>query len=290
MRRKHLSFEKRNARDGMLFVLPWLIGCLILFIYPVIQSMLLSFCDPTVKGAFTFEFAGLVNYKKAFLEDTNFIPNFLVSVQTMLTNLPLIIVFSFFIAILLNRKIKGRGLFREIFFFPVLLGTGFIMQQLLKQGVDVESMAMARAILMPEEVMLYLGPKVTEAINTFLNAIVVVLWKSGVQIILFLSGLQNISGSLYEAAYVDGATEWEKFWKITFPMMMPTIFLVVVFTTVDSFTDSGNKMLEYIIMVMLERVDFKYASAIGWLYFLFIFLLIGLIYAIMKPFIRRASE
>lgn len=290
MKRKTVSFERQNARNGFIFIAPWLLGCIALFIFPVVVSIILSFSDPNIKGAFTFNFAGLVNYKKAFLEDIRFVPNFLNSIQTMLTNMPLILVFSLFIAILLNRNFKGRSVFREIFFLPVLIGTGFVMQELLRRRVDVQAIAMARDILMPENVMAYLGPKVSEFVDKFLAAIMIVLWKSGVQILLFLSGLQTISGQLYEAAYVDGATEWEKFWKITLPMLTPTIFLVIVYTMVDAFTDATNSMLTYILYVLLNLVDFKYASAMGWLYFSFILVMVGLIYLIIRPFMKRISE
>ncbi len=290
MRRKTPSFERQNARNGFIFIGFWLFGCIALFIYPVIVSLILSFSDPNIKGAFTFDFAGLVNYKKAFLTDIRFIPNFLNSIQTMLTNMPLIIVFSLFIAILLNRNFKGRSIFREIFFLPVLIGSGLVMQELLRRRVDVQAIAMARDILMPENVMTYLGPKFSDFINRFLSAIMIVLWKSGVQILLFLSGLQTVSSQLYEAAYVDGATEWEKFWKITLPMLTPTIFLVIVYTMVDNFTDVTNSMLNYILYVLLNLVDFKYASAMGWMYFSFILVMIGLIYLIIRPFMRQVSE
>lgn len=281
---KKMTISQRKSLDGFLFVLPWLLGCSLLFLYPVVNSLMLSMGELKSGGSLAVKFVGIINYKKAFVEDVNFIPNFLASVRSTLINLPLIIVFSLFIAILINRKMAFRGFFREVFFFPVLLGTGFIMQQLLQLRLDVEAMAMARQILMPDDVLIYLGPRVSQAVGVFFNTIVVVLWKSGVQIVLFLAGLQSIPGSLNEAAYMDGATEWEKFWEITLPLMAPTILLNIVYTMVDSFTDAANPVLQYIMIMMLRLADFDYAAAIGWIYFTFIFVLVLVIFGIMKPF------
>ena len=288
-KRKFITFERRNARNGLLFVSPWILASTVMLLYPVINSILLSFSDPTVQGAFTIKLSGLENYKKAFFVD-DFIPRFLYTIRYALSGLPMILIFSFFIAILLHRKMRFRGFFRSMFFLPVLIGTGVIMSRLLSKGVEVESMAMARKILMPDELMLYLGPEITKTVDGFLQWITIFLWKSGVQILLFLSGLQGISGALYESAHVDGATEWEKFWKITLPMMTPTILLVIIFTIVDSFNESYDRVLGYIIEVMMRRSDFKYAAAMGWIYFLFIILLVAIAFAITRPFIKKVTE
>ncbi|MHB8962918.1 MAG: carbohydrate ABC transporter permease [Saccharofermentanales bacterium] len=287
---KKLTFIKRKSFTGIVFILPWAVGAIFLFIFPVINSFMQSVNNRDVADIFTFEFVGLGNFKKAFLEDVWFIPNFLSSVTDTLFRLPMIIVFSIFIAVLINRKMMLQGFFREVFFFPVLLGTGFVMQQLLKQNIDSNALDIAKKILMPEYIMIYLGPKLSQTIIDFFSNITVILWSSGVQILLFLSGLQSIPTSLYESAYVDGATEWEKFWKITLPMLSPTILLTIIYTLVDSFTNASNPLLNYIMLTMLTYSDFPYASAMGAIYFAFILVLVGVIFLIMRPFIHRVNN
>ena len=161
----------------------------------------------------------------------------------------------------------GRGFFRTAFFIPVLLGTGYIMKQLLGMGVD--GMTVTTGILVPKLIADLLGPSITEVVQGFLDRITVVLWKSGVQIVLFLAGLQGISGSLYEAARVDGATEWEMFWKITLPMISPVIMMNVVYTIVSFFTDTTNPLVDYIYKMNFTNQQFEYAAAMSWLYFIF---------------------
>ena len=194
--------------------------------------------DPTLRGKYKItsfkglltEWVGLKNYEYIFFYDINFIPTFLQVVYDTLLNTPLCMVFSLVIAILINRKMVGRGFFRTAFFIPVLLGSGYIMKQLLGMGVD--GTTITTGIMVPKLISDLLGVSITTVVQGFLDRITVVLWKSGVQIVLFLAGLQGISGPLYEAARVDGATEWEMFWKITLPMITPIILMNIVYTIV----------------------------------------------------------
>ena len=194
---------------------------------------------------------------------------FLEVVYDTLLNTPLCIVFSLVIAILINRKMKGRGFFRTAFFIPVLLGSGYVMKQLLGLGVD--GMTVTAGITVPRLIADLLGASMTELLQGFLDRITVVLWKSGVQIVLFLAGLQGIPGSLYEAAHVDGATEWEMFWKITLPMISPVILMNVVYTIVSFFTDGTNPIVDYIYKQSFQNMQFAHGAAMGWVYFLFAF-------------------
>lgn len=200
----------------------------------------------------------------------------------MIIQVPLIIVFSLLLAILISREIKFVGFFRVVFFLPFLLGTGHIMKQIIQQGVNMQVLAAARQVVLPDHMLAYLGPRVNEAVNNFFGIIVMVLWSSGVQILLFLTGLQSISTSLYESAKVDGATEWEMFWKITIPMISPIMLLNIIYTLVDSFTDISNPILTYIQTNAFRRTQFEYAAAIGWIYFIFILLLVMLIFLLMR--------
>ena len=154
-----------------------------------------------------------------------------------------------------------------VFFLPVVLGSGIVMEQLLGQGLNNELMEMVRKLILTPGVQLYLGNNIVDMVSVFLANITLVMWKSGVQILLILGGIQSISPSLYESAKIDSATEWEMFWKITLPMLTPILLITIVYTIVDSFADSTNQIIEYISQVMFEGSDFEYAAAMGWIYF-----------------------
>jgi ABC-type sugar transport system permease subunit len=197
-----------------------------------------------------------------------------------LINSPLIVIFSLVISVFINKQLKLKGFFRAIFFLPFLLGTGYVMQRLLGMGIDNTSIS--RGIVLPEEMADYFGPTAWNIISELLNRITLILWKSGVQILIFLSGLQGISKSLYESAKCDSATEWDMFWKITLPMISPIILLNMVYTIVDSFTDIKNPLVEYFYDTAFRALQLAYSSAMSWIYFAFILLFLGIVFALMK--------
>ena len=279
-----MSLSTKQSLVGLSFVFPWIVGFLLLFLYPMVESFIISVGKITDFANMKIAFVGLTNFKKAFFEDAQFMPMFLNIVKTSLIYLPLITAFSFFIAMLLNKKMVGRGFFRVVFFLPVILGTGFIMQQLLSQRVDQSSIDAVRKFLLPNEVVMYFGPQVTNAIIFFIYQLTDILWRSGVQILIFLSGLQSISPTLYEAAKVDSANEWEKLCFITIPMMSPIILLNLVYTIVDSFTDSSNPIITYIMNYGFKWRQFEYAAAMGWIYLLFTLVLVLIVFFGMKRF------
>ena len=264
---KRLGIDRKRSMEAYIFLIPWLIGVCLFFAYPIFVSIRLAFSDIVEFKGLKTAWVGLENFRYIFFYDINFVPTFLKVVTDTLLNTPLCMVFSLIIAIFINRRMVGRGFFRTAFFIPVLLGTGYIMKQLL--GMGVEGMTVTTGILVPKLIADLLGPSITEVVQGFLDRITVVLWKSGVQIVLFLAGLQGISGSLYEAARVDGATEWEMFWKITLPMISPVIMMNVVYTIVSFFTDTTNPLVDYIYKMNFTNQQFEYAAAMSWLYFIF---------------------
>lgn len=266
-KRKRGGVDRRRSMEAYIFLIPWLIGLCLFFAYPISVSVRLAFSKITAIKGLKTAWVGLENFKYIFFFDVNFVPTFLQVVYDTLLNTPICMVFSLIIAIFINRKMVGRAFFRTTFFIPVLLGTGYIMKQLLGMGVD--GMSVTTGIAVPKLIADLLGVSITEVVQGFLDRITVVLWKSGVQIVLFLAGLQGISGSLYEAARVDGATEWEMFWKITLPMISPVIMMNVVYTIVAFFTDGTNPMVDYIYKVNFTNQTFEYAAAMGWVYFIF---------------------
>lgn len=285
-----ISYERRKRTVGYIFISPWILGAIGLLIFPVIFSIMLSFSELQNITTYQMKWVGLDNFIKAFREDVTFLPLLWKEIKKMLLRTPLISVFSLIIGIILSKKIACRAFFRSVFFLPVVLGSGLVMQQLLGQGIDSSSVETVRGIILPPAVQLYIGESLTEAVGLFLSNITMVMWKSGVQILLILGGIQSISPSLYESARIDSATEWEMFWKITLPMITPILLITIVYTIIDSFTDSSNPILEFLNNQMFTEVEFEYASATGWLYFIVIILFVGITFLCLYPAIRNVSE
>ncbi len=289
-RRLGMTQRRREALFGLLFISPWLVGLLVFFAYPLLRSVQLSLVNVLDLTGNQVEWAGLSHFKDALTGDAWYVQHYLTSVKTMLYQVPLVNVFALFIAILLNRKFPGRTAYRTIFFLPVILGAGFIMTQLTGQGVQEEAMNSVRDVLLPTQVSIYLGPTGTSLVSGFLTMVTSVLWKSGVQIVIYLSGLQSISHTLYEAARVDSATEWEMFWLITLPMMTPMILLNLVYSVVDCFINADDPLFKHIQNIAFQESRFEDAAAMSWLFFLWVILFVGIIFLIMRRFINHVKE
>lgn len=284
-----MTLHTRNSLKGLVFVAPFIVGLLAFFVYPIIFSLRMSVGREVTVVGMHIDGWTLEQYIRAFVVDVEFLPTFGEAVQQTLTQFPLTIVLSLIIAILLNRDIKCRGLFRVIFFIPFLLGSGEVMQQLLNQGVDRAVLNVMDGRLVPYNVLSYFGDTIMEVVQVVLGLLVTVLWGSGVQILLFLSGLQSISPSLYEAAKIDGATEWEIFWKVTVPMISPMLLLNIIYTIVNSFTNISNPLLEYIRTYGFANAEFEYSAALGWIYFAFIGVLVAIIFGVMQKYMHTSE-
>jgi ABC-type sugar transport system permease subunit len=298
LKKRHLTAEQKYNLEGYKFVLPWIIGFILFFAYPFFTSLILSFGKVTDVASFKIKFVGWQNYVKAFVVDVDFVPKFLETVRNTLIDTPVILIYSLFIAILLNKDLKGKGFFRAVFFLPVLLGTGLVMKQLLGTQLDKELLqavtgkgetegiqTMAGAISVPKLFTTYLSPDASKIIQNIFNRLSFILWMSGIQILIFMGGLQGVPNELYESAYCDGASNWEMFWKITLPMITPSILLNVVYTLIDSFTNVDNKLMEYTLKIAFKNMDFGFGAAMGWIFFLFIGLVVGLVFLILGRFV-----
>lgn len=285
---KKFSSETQRKIHGYVFISPFILGFLLFFLSPLVRSLQLSFSNITqVIGLGELKNAGFAHYINAFVSDIEFVPIFLEVIQDTLIQTPLILVFSLIIAIMINKKIRFKGFFRVIFFLPFLLGTGYVIQQFLDLGLDQMAVSKAKEILLPAQLESVVGGTVVGILEGFLSRITVILWKCGVQIVIFLTGLQGISPSLYESARCDSATEWDIFWKITLPMMTPIIFLNMVYTIIDMFNDSNNPMVNYFIDTAFQKSQIPYASALSWIYFSFIALLLAVVFALMGRIVKR---
>lgn len=287
------KLRSNEDRWGYFFVAPWIIGLLSFFAYPLIFSIVLSFSRVTDLSSIKLEFVGWENYAKAFLRDERFLPLLGESTLDILTKTPVVVIFSLFIAILLNRNIRLKGFFRVAFFLPVLLGTGVVMSTINGSLVtSTTQMAAQAAETLAEEttqasngfLVMLVGRPIANALQTILETVTDVLWMSGIQIIIFLGALQTIPESYYEAAYCDGASEWEKFWKITLPLTMPTILLNSVYTMIDYLSSMDNVVVEYCRSVGFDDRLLGPGSALSWIHFLASGVLILAVFFILRRF------
>ena len=271
---------QRRARTGYLFILPFIIGFMLFMLRPLIQSLTMSFNNVVLipgKG-FSQQWVGIANYRQAFLVDPNFNKYLLAEISRMGINTIATLVLSFVIAVILNQDFKGRTLARAIFFLPVILSSGVLpgiekqnefynmmagVAESVKGSAGVNISAYLQNLLSVSGV----GSGVFDVIFQMIDAIYDIVMASGIQIIVFLSGLQAISPSLYEAADVEGCSAWESFWKITFPMVSPLLLVNCIYTIVDFFMKNDNRVMELISKVMYSDFKFGVASAMSWVYF-----------------------
>ena len=283
-----ISRQTKDNLIGLFYLTPFLIGVCIFFLFPIISSLMLSFGDlDHSKAGFAILVEGWQNYKKAFFEDVNFIPRLLEVIKTTLINSPLVVIFSLILAVMLSKIDYCKGFFRVVLLLPFVLGTGEVMSQLLTQGVDEQIISLSNSSIIPRDWLLYLGTDIVEMLDMLFSSIIRLLWQSSVQIILFLSAILGISPALYESAKIDGANAYEIFWKITLPMVSTILLLNLVYTVIASFTDSSNRVLEYISEQTIKYGMHGFASAMGWIYFAFILLLIGFIILIVGHYARK---
>ena len=271
---------QRRARTGYLFILPFIIGFLLFMLRPLIQSLTMSFNNVVLipgKG-FSQQWVGIANYRQAFLVDPNFNEYLLGEISRMGINTIATLVLSLVIAVILNQDFKGRTLARAIFFLPVILSSGVLpgiekqnefynmmagVAESVKGSAGVNISAYLQDLLSVSGV----GSGVFDVIFQMIDAIYDIVMASGIQIIVFLSGLQAISPSLYEAADVEGCSAWESFWKITFPMVSPLLLVNCIYTIVDFFMKNDNRVMELISKVMYSDFKLGVASAMSWVYF-----------------------
>lgn len=269
-----ITNKGRNALTGYAFISLWIIGYLIFTLWPMFYSLFLSFnkVKVTPKGIKT-EFVGLANYKQAFLSDTQFVEKLVGYLKDIVLSVPIIIVFALIIAILINQDIKGRSIFRTIFFLPVIITSGPVIGELMAQGATTIPSIEQNGIF--ALIQGNLGPIFAEPITYLFKEIIMVLWFSGVQILIFLAGLQKIDAAVYEAARIDGASSWEVFWKVTLPALKPLIMVNVIYTLVSQSTFALNPIIDLIKANMFSTITgFGYATAISWAYFIVIVMLL----------------
>ena len=304
-KRKIASLDKRKARVGWVFVLPFIIGFVLVYLPMLLDSLKLAFSDMTTLtgGGVEFEFTGFENFQYALFTDAGFIQTLISGLGQLVFEVPAILLFSLFMAILLNQKMVGRAAFRAIFFLPVVLATG-VMESIEAgnilgsymgetSGIDdgSGSSAASEIVSAMDFEMLFqnmkVGTELVEYVVQIINDIYAIVNRSGVQMLIFLSGLQSISPAIYEACKIDGATGWETFWKVTFPMISPMILVNAVYTIIDSFTTESNVVMSYISKApaSIPQNGTEIATAMSWMYFLIVVLILAAVAGIMSMFV-----
>ena len=305
-RKKIASLERRKARAGWFFILPFLIGFVIIYLPMIWESIVFSFSKINIDKGYTTTFIGWENYDYALRTDTEFTEILVSGLLQMVFDIPAIIIFSLFMAVMLNQKMAGRGAFRAIFFVPVILSTG-IMENIaasnlnagaMEEGMDNGSGQNSAAELVSSMDLqklfanMKVGTGLVEYVTTAINNIFGIVNRSGVQMLIFLASLQSISPAIYESSKIDGATPWETFWKITFPMITPMILVNGVYTIIDSFTTQSNVVMGKISRVWNEQNGFARSAAMAWIYFLIVIAIVAVIASVLSAFVfyQRKSE
>ncbi len=295
-KRIKISLNFKKAVVGLIFSLPFLIGFMLFYLTPLIRSLYFSFFSvgTSVEGMVLTP-TGLTNFGYVLTIDPYFIRTILGTLQSLSTSMPTIVLYSFFIAIVLNQKFKGRIIARLVFFLPIVINSGVIQmnlndmfsqgisQQISGSGVEnnVDTLDLTGAIL---SLLPYENVAIVDLIASIVSQISNITMNSGVQILIFIAGLQTISPSLYEASSIEGANGWENFWKITLPVMSPLILVNVAYTVIDQMTRPSNPVIAYIRSLAFYGASFGLASAMSWIYLPIVFIVLILVVLLIRRF------
>lgn len=295
--KKARGIEELKARYGLMFILPWIIGLIMFFFVPIVQSIIYSFCSVVVTSdGVRTTWIGFKNYREILKVDPNYTTWLSESIGDFAYSLPIILVLSLILAIMLNQNFRGRVFFRALYFLPVIIATGKVMEfifsttqeSLTEMGV---SSGMASGMIQVSDLTtaLNMGTEVATFISDAINNIFNLVWSCGIQIVLFLAGLQSIPSTLYEASKVEGATKWEEFWFITFPMLSRITLLVGIFTMVELFINERAPMIEQVYGKM-RGGQYDIPSAMIWFYFIIACAIMGIVILAFYKLVMKRYE
>ncbi len=281
----HLSYERKKSIAGYLFITPWIIGTVVFFLIPILQSVVYSFGKIVLEDTgYSVSLVGFKNYVKIFVEDAEFLPKAMIALRNMVLHTPMIVLFSLFIAILLNQRFVGRTAARVIFFLPVIIANGAVISiingdvfsDIVMQGANSSQLFRSEflnALLVESG----LNQSIVNTLTSTVDSLFELIWKTGIQVLIFLAGLQTITPAMYEVAKIEGSTGWELFWKVTLPMISPMLLINVIYTIIDSFTDYSNIVMNYI-NTFTTNMKLELGSAMIWTYFIAIIAVLGVTY------------
>lgn len=292
--KKHRGVETLKSRYGIMFISPWILGMVIFFIVPIFQSVYYSFADIAIdaQGAHT-AFVGTENFHQILAKDPKYLDNLLAALSNMLVSLPFILIVSIVLALLLNGKYFGRTFFRGLYFLPVILSSGVVLGLFLEAGAsaatqtDVSESISFNMINFSEVLSAFeLPEQIENFFTTALSNIFLLVWQSGIQTVLLIAGLQSIPETLYEVAKVEGTTKWEEFWYITFPMLMRTMFLVIIFTIIELASANSNEVIKsgY---DQFNLMEYGLGSSMLWFYFIFVGVFVLILFAVYRKFFLK---
>ena len=315
-KRKSSSLIERRDRLGWIFILPFLIGLVFLYASVIWESFTYSFAQyniiPAIKGGgYSLTFVGFDNFSEILLkvvegntEGKTYLEMIFTSFASQIVEIVIIVMFSLFIAVLLNQKMIGRTAFRAIFFIPVVVGAGIIAKidatasEIMDSMASLDGIDMGAAnggegssgLVSAMDVNMLLGSlglptTFTDMIIGLVESIYSIVNRAGVQMLIFLSGLQSISPAIYESCSIDGASGWESFWKITFPMLSPMILVNAFYTIIDSFTAESNEVMQAITALSPSGVPSGTQSALAWTYFGIVIVALLLAALLFKNFV-----
>ena len=294
---KKLSYERKKSYYGYAFISLWAVGFIFLFLLPFITSVRYSLSSVTIKQGYVgLKACGFNNFVNLFVKNPDFLPAFTETVTTVAAKSPLIIIFSLFIAVVLNQKFKDRTFFRAVFFLPVIIAGGIAIEiingnyflGLISSGDRSNALFQSQSIAVsltssgiPQTAVDYILKTVEEIFG--------LVWNSGIQILIFIAGLQSIPSTLYEVANVEGSNGWTTFWKITVPMLAPMLVVNIFYTVVDNMISYSNSMFKLIDDYM-NALKFDQAAAMSVICFAVIFISVVLIYIIGNRYVYYAVD
>lgn len=301
-KKRPMTLALRTDITGWLFVLPFVLGFAFFFLVPFAQTVYFSFCQVNLEiGYYDTVWNGWENYIYAFRQDESYMWNFLGSLKQLLYQLPVIFISSLFFAVLLNRKFLGRTFVRAVFFLPVIIASGVVIN-ILKGDIVSSSMLSGSMSSLSGETSIFnssglqsllvsvgMNAEMVEYFTRISNNLFDLMWQTGIQMILFLAGLQSIPSSLYEASSMEGASAWENFWMITVPMLAPVMLVNVVYTIVDSFTNLNNPVMRQI-YGQTRALRFGNAAAMSLPYLLAMTVVLGIILWLFSRMTNKRSQ
>lgn len=294
-RKKPRGIESKRKWYGFIFLSHWIFGLAAFFAYPLISSLVYAFSNvEIVPGAIETTFVGFENFNQILNIDPDYVNNLRDSLGNVFYSLPVIISLSLILAVALNQKFKGRTTVRVIFFLPVIIVGSVIMKRMAEgpiylpiTGTSENGMGIIDYQGIIAELKL---PEFFSTIMVFLlEKTMSLVWSCGVQIILFLAGLQSIPASFYEVSKIEGANKWEEFWFITIPSLRSVISLTIIYTMIDIFTDMNNNLVTVAYSKMTSQ-DYGTSSAMLWFYFAIVLIAIGTVFYLYNRFCMKKWE
>lgn len=292
-REKTGRLERRKGRWGYFFAAPFIVGSLLGIVYPVVLSLVYSFGDLVPQNiGYRIDFVGIENYKTLFTVDPDFTRQLVETLQNTLLKVPVAIIFSFFLACVLNSDFLGRGLARTVLFLPmiifskpvmILLNQDMVSSEMSSKGSEESVMISNKFIEFLES--LNVGEGLTDFLTSSVNDIQNLLYMSVIPTVIILAGLQSVSRSIYEASFVEGATSWEVLWKISLPMVSPLLLVSLLYCVIDSFTGVGNTIISRVSYECFTAFNFGIGSAMAWSYLIIVLLIVAVVFLIAKRFV-----